>query len=63
MVAAKEGGKINKFHVSLYFRFFLGSEYALHTEYNGLAEENNIIILYPQITKTAEINGHGCWDL
>ncbi|XP_033126091.1 uncharacterized protein LOC117124069 isoform X2 [Anneissia japonica] len=39
----------------------LGDEYALNTGYNEIADENGIIILYPQATASAG-NTNGCWD-
>jgi hypothetical protein len=42
-------------------RKFVSDAFALHAGYNGLAEQNDIIILYPQTT-TSDLNPHGCWD-
>ena len=42
-------------------RKFLSNTYALHAGYNGLAEANNLIILYPQV-QTSTLNPSGCWD-
>lgn len=35
--------------------------FAAHAGYNGVAEVNNLIVLYPQIVKTL-LNPVGCWD-
>jgi len=37
------------------------SDYYLKTGYNGWAEANNIIVLYPQ-AKNTTFNPNGCWD-
>eukprot|EP00730_Choanoeca_flexa_P004733 TRINITY_DN11786_c0_g7_i1.p1 TRINITY_DN11786_c0_g7~~TRINITY_DN11786_c0_g7_i1.p1 ORF type:complete len:416 (+),score=72.86 TRINITY_DN11786_c0_g7_i1:96-1343(+) len=39
----------------------LGTEYVEHTGYNGWAEANHIVILYPQSNVSAT-NPKGCWD-
>ena len=44
------------------FRDVIGNTFALHAEYNGIAELNNIIILYPQIKSDPVTNSFGCWD-
>ena len=62
MAVNKEGKREVKTNLSKHFRVILGSIYALHTEYNGLAEVNNIIILYPQATISV-VNPFVCWDL
>ena len=45
-------------------RTFVGDTFARHAGYNDLAEENDIIILYPQVTlsKNVPFNPNGCWD-
>ena len=46
-----------------FFRGFLSSEFALHAGYIGVAEENDIIILYPQARSSiVPLNPQGCWD-
>ena len=46
-----------------HFREFMSSEFALHAGYIGIAEENGIIILYPQArNSTVPFNPKGCWD-
>ncbi|XP_072049093.1 poly(3-hydroxybutyrate) depolymerase-like [Amphiura filiformis] len=42
-------------------RIFLKEIYARKTGYNEVAELNDIIIIYPQITPTL-VNINGCWD-
>lgn len=42
-------------------RGILGDVFAAHAGYNGVAEVNNIIVLYPQIMVTP-LNPAGCWD-
>jgi hypothetical protein len=49
------------FHGCLQGRMYVGSMYALKTELSGLAEVNDIIILYPQ-TVNSTLNPKGCWD-
>ena len=44
------------------FRDTIGDVFAMHAGYNGVAEANNIIVLYPQIAKTLLTNPLGCWD-
>jgi len=39
----------------------VGDAYVRHGGYNEVAEANNIIILYPQVTATLS-NPQGCWD-
>ena len=45
-----------------YPRGTIGDVFAVHAGYNGVAEVNNIIVLYPQVTKTLLTNPQGCWD-
>ena len=45
-----------------YFRSSIGDIFALHAGYNGVAEVNNVIVLYPQVVKIAPANLQGCWD-
>jgi hypothetical protein len=40
----------------------IGDVFALHAGYNGVAEVNNIIVLYPQVDEHPTINPIGCWD-
>ncbi|XP_002730700.1 poly(3-hydroxybutyrate) depolymerase-like [Saccoglossus kowalevskii] len=49
------------FHGCLQGRNVLGEEYALNTGYNEVGEENDIIIVYPQVTSSLG-NPMGCWD-
>ena len=39
----------------------MGDVFAKHAGYNGVAEKNNIIVLYPQVVSTPT-NPTGCWD-
>ncbi|XP_006814225.1 poly(3-hydroxybutyrate) depolymerase-like [Saccoglossus kowalevskii] len=48
-------------HGCLQGRHALDEEYALNTGYNEVGEENDIIIVYPQVT-TSLGNANGCWD-
>ena len=43
-------------------RATIGDVFAVHAGYNGVAEVNNIIVLYPQVVKTLLTNPQGCWD-
>ena len=45
-----------------YCRDKIGNMFALHAEYNGIAEVNSIIVLYPQIKSDFQRNPLGCWD-
>ena len=40
----------------------IGNKFAMHAEYNGVAEINEIIILYPQVKSEPLRNPRGCWD-
>ena len=65
MDASKEGhncGIIIMLFICYYIRSSIGDVFALHAGYNGVAEVNNIIVLYPQVTDTLLINPKGCWD-
>ena len=53
---------INSILVFLYLRGTIGDVFAVHAGYNGVAEVNNIIVLYPQVVKTLLTNPQGCWD-
>ena len=67
MVAFKEGREdlvpdsSMKF-INLIFRGMVGDVFAVHGGYNGVAEINNIIVLYPQVASNILINPYGCWD-
>ena len=37
-------------------------QYVENTGYNEIAEDNGIVILYPQAVVTTSINPNGCWD-
>lgn len=43
---------------------FVGDAFARHAGYNGWAEANDIVILYPQVAASVfnPLNPHGCWD-
>lgn len=49
------------FHGCLQGRMFINSTFVLHAGYNGLAEANDIIVLYPQL-RNSTLNPNGCWD-
>ena len=41
----------------------VGMDYVLHTGYNGWAEANGIVVLYPQAVRNMMLgNPRGCWD-
>lgn len=40
----------------------MGDKFYRYAGYNEWAENNNIIVLYPQATKTAGVNPRGCFD-
>lgn len=42
----------------------IGDKYYAQTGYNEIADANNFIVLYPQVTpsSTAPLNPEGCWD-
>ena len=42
-------------------RVYISDTFAVHAGYNAVAEENDIIILYPQ-AKNSTLNPKGCWD-
>ena len=50
------------FHGCMQTIEFIGYDYIEFTGYNGVAEANDIIILYPQINAINETNPSGCWD-
>lgn len=52
------------FHGCLQGREYVGTTYALNAGYIQLAEKNNIIILFPQVTNKIPdgTNPDGCWD-
>lgn len=39
----------------------IGDVFAVNAGYNGVAEVNDVIVLYPQIVVTP-LNPVGCWD-
>lgn len=45
----------------IFCRMYIGTDFALMTDYSGLGEVNNIIILYPQAINNTD-NLKGCWD-
>lgn len=47
--------------LSYSFRTTIGDMFAAHAGYNGVAEVNSLIVLYPQIVNTT-LNLAGCWD-
>ena len=48
--------------LSLSLRESVGDVFAVHAGYNGVAEENNLIVLYPQVVNSTLSNPQGCWD-
>ncbi|CAF2806942.1 unnamed protein product [Rotaria sp. Silwood2] len=61
-------GKKCSIHVALHGcrqgKWFIGDTFIIKTGYLEVAELNNLIVLFPQITPTADspINPIGCWD-
>lgn len=49
------------FHGCLQGRKYVSEVFAAHAGYNGVAELNDIIILYPQAVNSI-LNPKGCWD-
>lgn len=45
----------------LCLRATIGDVFVAHAGYNGVAEVNNLIVLYPQVVNTT-LNPAGCWD-
>ena len=43
------------------FRSYINDTYVRHAGYNEVADLNDIIILYPQVTSSVT-NPNGCWD-
>ena len=41
---------------------FIGFDFVEFSGYNNVAEANDLIILYPQVNATDDINPRGCWD-
>lgn len=42
---------------------YVQSTFAAHSGLNEWAEANNVVVLYPQVVKSAEMNNpNGCWD-
>eukprot|EP01039_Chlorochromonas_danica_P005447 gene5446-5995_t len=52
------------FHGCLMYLDLIGNQFAAHAGLNEWAESNNIIVLYPYVTKstTTPYNPNGCWD-
>uniref|UniRef100_A0A7S3JKQ8 Poly(3-hydroxybutyrate) depolymerase n=1 Tax=Euplotes harpa TaxID=151035 RepID=A0A7S3JKQ8_9SPIT len=40
----------------------ISMQYVENTAYNEVAEDNNLVILYPQAAKAMLVNPNGCWD-
>jgi hypothetical protein len=40
---------------------FIGDEFRWSAGYNGWAEANDIVVIYPNVAKSSK-NPHGCWD-
>lgn len=52
------------FHGCKQYADAIGSDYYAHAGYNGWADTNNLIVLYPQTIATTALptNPEGCWD-
>ena len=70
---ACEAGEVCRLHIALHGcnqgREVIGEDYVWLTGYNGWAEANNIVVLYPQAIKVRSNwhdwfgdNPNGCWD-
>jgi poly(3-hydroxybutyrate) depolymerase len=55
-----------KVHVAIHGckqnRDSIGDDFILNTGYNGWADANNIIVIYPQTIATRNSNPNACWD-
>jgi hypothetical protein len=66
--ACKSGSAECSLHVAFHgcqqYIGLIGMKYVENTGYNGLAEANNIVILYPQTiaSQLSPSNPNGCWD-
>lgn len=63
--ACAEGSQTCRIHVAIHgcgqSDETIGDQYYRDTGYNRIADTNNLIILYPQVNKSAA-NPRGCWD-
>jgi len=63
--ACKDGAKQCRLHVAFHGcmanEHMVGDSFATETQYNDVAELNDIIVLYPQTTSTL-LSPAGCWD-
>eukprot|EP00026_Physarum_polycephalum_P008936 Phypoly_transcript_09043.p1 GENE.Phypoly_transcript_09043~~Phypoly_transcript_09043.p1 ORF type:complete len:171 (+),score=21.11 Phypoly_transcript_09043:847-1359(+) len=50
------------FHGCLQTVANINTTFVTDAGYNGWAESNNIVILYPQIEANSLVNPNGCWD-
>lgn len=50
------------FHGCLQHEAALGDTFVRHAGYNGTAEANAIVVLYPQTAPEPQVNPEGCWD-
>ncbi len=50
------------FHGCLQGKYNIGNIFADKTGYNQVADDNDIIIIYPQAKATSVSNPNGCWD-
>ena len=65
--ACEDGSVACKLHMNFHGckqgQDFIRDEYAIDTGFNGWAEANNIVVVYPYAVKNlAEGNGNGCFD-
>jgi len=66
MPAACKGSDTCKVHVALHGCNMnynaIGNNFIRNSGFNGWAEANSIVILYPQVNAQRTINPTGCWD-
>jgi hypothetical protein len=64
--AACRGGESCRMHVALHGcqmnPDYIADQFASHAGYNGWAESNHIVVLYPQSAKLGQDNPYACWD-
>ncbi|KAG2383153.1 hypothetical protein C9374_004490 [Naegleria lovaniensis] len=58
----KDETKCTHIHVAFHGCDQLEEEFALYSGYNRVAEQNNIVVMYPRSSIQDRYNPHGCWD-
>ena len=41
---------------------YVQDQFVINSGFNSWAEANNIIVLYPQVSKVSQVNPYACWD-